>query len=119
MPAGPIGSSWASGSWPDTAWEQFSWADRTPFVYTDIEAVNLLVFGLAPTALTEYGLRASGVPAPLSDPHLVSYGILAGMLPRSVSCQLQPRPAVSAQFRAFGLAVSGLSSGGLAVEGLT
>lgn len=27
MPAGPIGSSWASGSWEDTAWEANTWAD--------------------------------------------------------------------------------------------
>jgi hypothetical protein len=27
MPAGPIGSSWATDSWPDTAWEANSWAD--------------------------------------------------------------------------------------------
>jgi len=27
MPAGPIGSSWATGSWADTAWEAGSWAD--------------------------------------------------------------------------------------------
>lgn len=27
MPAGPIGSSWAVGSWADTAWEAGSWAD--------------------------------------------------------------------------------------------
>lgn len=25
MPAGPIGPNWASGSWPDTAWEAGSW----------------------------------------------------------------------------------------------
>lgn len=27
MPAGPIGSVWASGSWADTAWEAGTWAD--------------------------------------------------------------------------------------------
>jgi hypothetical protein len=27
MPAGPIGSVWATGSWPDTAWEANTWAD--------------------------------------------------------------------------------------------
>lgn len=27
MPAGPIGSSWATGSWSDTAWEVGTWAD--------------------------------------------------------------------------------------------
>lgn len=27
MPAGPIGSCWATGSWADTAWEAGSWAD--------------------------------------------------------------------------------------------
>ena len=26
MPAGPIGSVWASGSWSDTAWEAGTWA---------------------------------------------------------------------------------------------
>ena len=26
MAAGPIGSCWASGSWPDTAWEENTWA---------------------------------------------------------------------------------------------
>ncbi len=26
MPAGPIGSCWVAHSWPDTAWEAFSWA---------------------------------------------------------------------------------------------
>lgn len=27
MPAGPIGSCWASGSWTDTCWEVDTWAD--------------------------------------------------------------------------------------------
>jgi hypothetical protein len=27
MPAGPIGSVWESGSWPDTAWELGSWGE--------------------------------------------------------------------------------------------
>lgn len=27
MPAGPIGTAWAAGSWPDTTWEAGSWAD--------------------------------------------------------------------------------------------
>jgi hypothetical protein len=27
MPAGPIGSVWASGTWSDTAWEANTWAD--------------------------------------------------------------------------------------------
>ena len=27
MPAGPIGSCWATGSWSDTAWEANTWAD--------------------------------------------------------------------------------------------
>jgi hypothetical protein len=27
MPAGPVGSVWAAGSWSDTAWEAGSWAD--------------------------------------------------------------------------------------------
>lgn len=27
MPAAPIGSSWASGSWTDTSWEAGTWAD--------------------------------------------------------------------------------------------
>jgi hypothetical protein len=26
MPAGPIGSCWASGSWSDTAWEADTWS---------------------------------------------------------------------------------------------
>ena len=34
MPAGPIGSSWASGSWEDTAWEEGSWADAGSFPLT-------------------------------------------------------------------------------------
>ena len=27
MPAGPIGSVWAAGTWPDTTWEVNTWAD--------------------------------------------------------------------------------------------
>jgi hypothetical protein len=27
MPAGPIGSVWAAGTWADTAWEVNTWAD--------------------------------------------------------------------------------------------
>lgn len=27
MPAGPIGSCWASSTWSDTAWEANTWAD--------------------------------------------------------------------------------------------
>jgi hypothetical protein len=27
MPAGPIGTSWAPGSWSDTVWEIGTWAD--------------------------------------------------------------------------------------------
>jgi hypothetical protein len=29
VPAGPIGSVWAAGSWSDTAWEAFTWADAS------------------------------------------------------------------------------------------
>ncbi len=31
MPAGPIGSCWATGSWTDTCWEEFTWEDATGF----------------------------------------------------------------------------------------
>jgi hypothetical protein len=27
MPAGPVGSVWASGTWTDTCWEENTWAD--------------------------------------------------------------------------------------------
>lgn len=27
MPAGAVGTSWATGSWLETVWEAFSWAD--------------------------------------------------------------------------------------------
>jgi hypothetical protein len=27
MPAAPVGSVWATGSWSDTAWEANAWAD--------------------------------------------------------------------------------------------
>lgn len=27
MPAGPVGSVWAAGSWSDTCWEAGTWAD--------------------------------------------------------------------------------------------
>ena len=27
MPAGPIGTSWAAGSWAATAWQAGTWAD--------------------------------------------------------------------------------------------
>ena len=33
MPAGPIGSCWAAGSWSDTAWEENSWADSLVLVF--------------------------------------------------------------------------------------
>ena len=29
MPAGPVGSVWASGSWSATAWEENTWADAS------------------------------------------------------------------------------------------
>lgn len=34
MPAGPIGSCWAPGTWADTAWEAGSWADAVESVPT-------------------------------------------------------------------------------------
>jgi hypothetical protein len=30
MPAGPVGSVWAAGTWSDTAWEANTWADASP-----------------------------------------------------------------------------------------
>lgn len=38
MAAGPVGTSWAPGSWPDTAWEAGSWADGSdvPAVLGDL-----------------------------------------------------------------------------------
>jgi hypothetical protein len=29
VPAGAIGSTWATGSWSDLAWEAFTWADAS------------------------------------------------------------------------------------------
>jgi hypothetical protein len=43
MPSGPIGTSWASGSWEVTAWEAGSWADLgsvvAPTVFEDLTTV--------------------------------------------------------------------------------
>lgn len=40
MPAGPIGSCWAAGSWSDLAWEANTWANAgahvTPGVLDDL-----------------------------------------------------------------------------------
>lgn len=30
MPAGPIGSKWATGSWSDTCWEVGTWSSGAP-----------------------------------------------------------------------------------------
>jgi hypothetical protein len=32
MPAGPIGTVWAAGTWADTAWELGTWADVSAFL---------------------------------------------------------------------------------------
>ena len=38
MPAGPVGSVWASGSWSDTAWEANTWANAlaAPAAFGDL-----------------------------------------------------------------------------------
>lgn len=36
MPAGPIGSCWAIGSWSDTAWEAGTWADAALTEFGDL-----------------------------------------------------------------------------------
>lgn len=33
MAAGPIGSVWAAGSWSDTCWEEFTWADAVALLF--------------------------------------------------------------------------------------
>ena len=33
MAAGPIGSVWATGSWTDTSWEEFTWADASALAF--------------------------------------------------------------------------------------
>jgi hypothetical protein len=33
VPAGPIGSCWATGSWSDTAWEALTWQDAVALAF--------------------------------------------------------------------------------------
>lgn len=33
MAAGPVGSVWATGSWTDTCWEEFTWADAADLAF--------------------------------------------------------------------------------------
>jgi len=46
MPAGPVGSVWAAGTWPDTVWEAGSWGAAVPSTqvelqdYIQVEAVD-------------------------------------------------------------------------------
>jgi hypothetical protein len=40
VPAAPIGSVWAAGSWSDTTWEAFSWADIGAIVGNTILDIN-------------------------------------------------------------------------------
>lgn len=42
MPAGPIGSCWASGSWTDVSWEADTWANDAP------TGVTITTTGLPP-----------------------------------------------------------------------
>ena len=42
MPAGPIGSCWASGSWEDTNWEDGSWEDQGAGVATVLRDLQTL-----------------------------------------------------------------------------
>jgi len=37
MPAAPIGSSWATGSWVDTGWESGTWADGSAIFRVPVE----------------------------------------------------------------------------------
>ena len=40
MPAGPVGSVWASGTWSDLAWEENVWADIGAIVGNTILDIN-------------------------------------------------------------------------------
>jgi hypothetical protein len=56
MPAGPIGSRWGAGTWPDTAWEAQSWGGSAPgsgggsagsflygYLYTRVSTIGVLL----------------------------------------------------------------------------
>jgi hypothetical protein len=43
MPAGPVGSVWASGSWSDTVWEVGTWANAV--IATDFGDLTTLFVG--------------------------------------------------------------------------
>jgi hypothetical protein len=45
MPAGPIGSTWAAGTWTDTSWEANSWADAVALLAFELDInERLLIF---------------------------------------------------------------------------
>jgi hypothetical protein len=44
MPAGPIGGSWAAGSWSDLAWEVNTWQDAVALAFVLDLNTRLLVF---------------------------------------------------------------------------
>ena len=44
MPAGPVGSVWASGTWSDLAWEELTWADAVALLFVLDLNTRLLVY---------------------------------------------------------------------------
>ncbi len=70
MPAGPIGSVWASGAWSNTAWEANTWAAAViPAIVETFLGVHLVqVRGAAPAlarltqATAAIRARSSGTP---------------------------------------------------------
>lgn len=53
MPAGPVGSVWASGSWSETAWEADTWADAVSasvgYIYLTDASANIYIVEAVPT----------------------------------------------------------------------
>jgi hypothetical protein len=57
MPAGPIGSCWASGSWSNTAWEANTWSSATVVAF--IQDMNTRIASYLRTLYSAPGADAS------------------------------------------------------------
>lgn len=75
MAAGPIGAVWASGSWTDTCWEEFTWAEEGA-VISDGDEVQVLVApnGIACSVLIDTGTAVRVVTASAKQIHVLISG---------------------------------------------
>jgi hypothetical protein len=55
VPAGAVGSVWANGSWPDTAWEAGAWAEAGDAPQPDDSINDVYLTGEINTDVTVTG----------------------------------------------------------------